>query len=134
MPGNWLSSTATPHSLPQSSAISRPSDETSSNRGASPLGLPYTLSRAPLRRRAPFPWLARNARSRLGTSVRFMRYLLISLLLWLPALAGSALLAGTTLQLPPRGVLPPKGGSHEVSLQKPGIFVESAAMTGLNFT
>ncbi len=26
-------------------------------RGASPLGLPYTLSRAPLRRRAPFAWL-----------------------------------------------------------------------------
>ena len=34
-------------------------------RGASPLGLPYTLSRAPLRRRAPFAWLARCARSRL---------------------------------------------------------------------
>src|SRR5215471_17285419 len=32
-------------------------------RGASPLGLPYTLSRAPLRRRAPFAWLARGARS-----------------------------------------------------------------------
>jgi hypothetical protein len=29
--------------------------ETSVIRGASPLGLPYTLSRAPLRRRAPFP-------------------------------------------------------------------------------
>src|SRR5262249_44507861 len=29
------------------------------NRGASPLGLPYTLSRAPLRRRAPFAWLTR---------------------------------------------------------------------------
>ena len=28
-------------------------------RGASPLGLPYTLCRAPLRRRAPFAWLAR---------------------------------------------------------------------------
>jgi exosortase K len=28
-------------------------------RGASPLGLPYTHSRAPLRRRAPFAWLAR---------------------------------------------------------------------------
>src|SRR5690349_7336817 len=28
-------------------------------RGASPLGLPHTLSRAPLRRRAPFPWLTR---------------------------------------------------------------------------
>ena len=34
-------------------------------RGASPLGLPDTLSRAPLRRRAPFAWLARDARSRL---------------------------------------------------------------------
>ena len=42
-------------------------------RGASPLGLPHTLSRAPLRRRAPFAWLARHARSRLGTSVTFMR-------------------------------------------------------------
>jgi hypothetical protein len=29
-------------------------------RRASPLGLPYTLSRAPLRRRAPIAWLARN--------------------------------------------------------------------------
>src|SRR6186997_853008 len=35
-------------------------------RGASPLGLPYTLSRAPLRRRAPFAWLARGARSLLA--------------------------------------------------------------------
>jgi len=33
-------------------------------RGASPLGLPDTLSRAPLRRRTPFAWLARAARSR----------------------------------------------------------------------
>src|SRR5262249_33487736 len=33
-------------------------------RGASPLGLPYTLSRAP-RRRAPFAWLTRCARSHL---------------------------------------------------------------------
>ena len=32
-------------------------------RGASPLGLPDTLSRAPLRRRAPFAWLTRCARS-----------------------------------------------------------------------
>src|SRR6188472_3335254 len=32
-------------------------------RGASPLGLPYTLSREPLRRLAPFAWLARTARS-----------------------------------------------------------------------
>src|SRR6476619_1309556 len=36
-------------------------------RGASPLGLPCTLSRAPLRRRAPFAWLTRAARSRLLT-------------------------------------------------------------------
>ena len=43
---------------------------TSLIRGASPLGLPYTLSRAPLRRRAPVAWLARDARSHLGTSVR----------------------------------------------------------------
>jgi hypothetical protein len=46
--------------------------------------------------------------------------------LWLPALAGSTFLAGTTLrQLPPKE-LPPKGGSY--------IFVESATSTGLNFT
>ncbi len=44
-------------------------------RGASPLGLPDTLSRAPLRRRAPVAWLARHARSRRGTSGRFMRQL-----------------------------------------------------------
>ena len=35
-------------------------------RGASPLGLPDTLSRAPLRRRAPCAWLARCAHSRDG--------------------------------------------------------------------
>src|SRR5262249_33191776 len=33
-------------------------------RGASPLGLPYTRPRSPLRRLAPVAWLARNARSR----------------------------------------------------------------------
>ena len=32
-------------------------------RGASPLGLPYTRSRSPLRRLAPIAWLARAARS-----------------------------------------------------------------------
>src|SRR6476646_6093629 len=37
-------------------------------RGASPLGLPHTLSRAPLRRRAPFAWLARDARSHAARS------------------------------------------------------------------
>ena len=45
------------------------------HRGASPLGLPYTRSRAPLRRRAPLAWLARYARSHLGT-VAFMTQLL----------------------------------------------------------
>ena len=39
-------------------------------RGASPLGLPYTRSRAPLRRRAPIAWLARGARSHLGMTDR----------------------------------------------------------------
>ena len=38
------------------------------NRGASPLELPHTLSRAPLRRRAPFAWLARAlARDAVGS-------------------------------------------------------------------
>src|SRR6476646_1838750 len=32
-------------------------------RGASPLGFPYTRSRAPRRRRAPMAWLARGTRS-----------------------------------------------------------------------
>ena len=50
-------------------------------RGASPLGLPYTRSRAPLRRRAPIAWLARTARSHLGVRVRFMRQLLVFYLL-----------------------------------------------------
>jgi predicted metal-binding membrane protein len=64
-------------------------DEPLPNRGASPLGLPDTLSRSPLRRLAsasarsasarprrslgeggPFAWLARFARSRSGTSIR----------------------------------------------------------------
>ena len=39
--------------------------------------LPYTRSRAPLRRRAPIAWLARMARSHLGVSVRFMRLLVV---------------------------------------------------------
>src|ERR671913_2150268 len=46
-------------------------------RGASPLGLPYTRSRAPLRRRAPFAWLARGARSRwtaIGVAVYWIAF------------------------------------------------------------
>src|SRR5262245_59792784 len=46
------------------------SGDTNLIRGAPPLGLPYTLSRAPLRRRAPFAWLARHARSRPRTDVQ----------------------------------------------------------------
>ena len=42
-------------------------------RGASPLGLPYTLSRAPLRRRAPFAWL-----TRWRSFASFMRPLVLS--------------------------------------------------------
>ena len=45
--------------VPRLTAWPRPSPI----RGASPLGLPYTLSRSPLRRLAPFAWLARFARS-----------------------------------------------------------------------
>src|SRR5262245_16370323 len=41
-------------------------------RRASPLGLPYTLSRAPLRRRAPFAWLTRCARSLLAAGALLM--------------------------------------------------------------
>src|SRR5262249_34306545 len=37
-------------------------------RGASPLGFPDTLSRSPLRRLAPFAWLARDARSLLAST------------------------------------------------------------------
>src|SRR6478735_4316175 len=47
-------------------------------RGASPLGLPYTLSRAPRRRRAPVAWLARHPRSHFGTSIGLMRQLLVT--------------------------------------------------------
>ena len=47
-------------------------------RGASPLGLPDTRSRAPLRRRAPLAWLARHARSHRAASVAFVRRLLVS--------------------------------------------------------
>src|SRR5262252_1678555 len=36
-------------------------------RGASPLGLPCSVTRSPLRRLAPFRWLARRARSRRGS-------------------------------------------------------------------
>src|SRR6476620_6755318 len=46
---------------------------------------------------------------------------LLSRFLWLPALAGSTVFAGSTVQLPP------KGGSN-------GVFIEAAAATGLNFT
>src|SRR5436189_3270016 len=37
-------------------------------RGASPLGLLRTLSRSPLRRLAPFAWLARDARSHVAST------------------------------------------------------------------
>ncbi len=67
---------ACPVTPPQGPAAHSRPRASISFRGASPLGLPYTLSRAPLRRRAPFAWLARHARSRLGTSVTFMRWLL----------------------------------------------------------
>ena len=39
------------------------SSESNLIRGASPLGLPYTRSPAPRRRRAPIAWLARSTRS-----------------------------------------------------------------------
>src|SRR5262249_50861576 len=39
-------------------------------RGASPLGLPDTLSRSPRRRLAPFPWLARAALSHVASTTR----------------------------------------------------------------
>src|SRR5260221_12568906 len=42
------------------------------SRGASPLGLPDTLSRAPLRRRAPFAWLARCRSLAPGTSREYL--------------------------------------------------------------
>src|SRR5262245_47238367 len=45
-------------------AIARVVDELI--RGALPLGLPDTLSRSRLRRLAPFAWLTRDARSRVG--------------------------------------------------------------------
>ena len=48
---------------------------TSLNRGASPLGLPDTRSRSPLRRLAPIAWLARCAHSR---HVRWVRLYLFS--------------------------------------------------------
>ena len=38
--------------------------------GLSPLGLPYTLSHAPLRRRAPSAWLARALASAEGFALR----------------------------------------------------------------
>src|SRR6266567_1412517 len=45
-----------------------------SYRGASPLELPYTRSRSPLRRLAPIAWLTRGARSRLrGRSISGLR-------------------------------------------------------------
>src|SRR3954454_4576693 len=50
-------------------AGSNPAPATKFIRGASPLGLPYTLSRSALRRLAPFVWLVRCAHSRgLGVS------------------------------------------------------------------
>ena len=46
-------------------------------RGASPLGLPYTRSRAPLRRRTPLAWLAHCVRSHVGKIVGIVRQLLV---------------------------------------------------------
>ena len=54
------------HSLPLVRAICEIASSLS--RGTSSPGPPYTLSRSPLRRLAPFAWLARYARSHSGTS------------------------------------------------------------------
>ena len=43
---------------PKGRFASSSAPDASSTRGASPLGLPHTLSREPLRRLAPFAWLA----------------------------------------------------------------------------
>src|SRR5262245_49855952 len=62
-------------------------EDTNLFRGASPLGLPHTLSRAPLRRRAPFAWLARTlarGADRLGVAA------LLAILLASPALRSQA--------------------------------------------
>src|SRR5206468_12551833 len=40
--------------------------------GLSPLGLPYTLSHAPLRRRAPFAWLTPAVSPRQGAASRLL--------------------------------------------------------------
>ena len=52
--------TASPHLASWSSRVRERCASTSPVRGASPLGLPYTRSRARLRRRAPIAWLARS--------------------------------------------------------------------------
>src|SRR5262245_14556034 len=52
-----------------------PTAEIGSHRGTSSPGPPYTLSRAPLRRRAPFAWLARS-RGADGTSLGLRRTVL----------------------------------------------------------
>src|SRR5947207_246241 len=47
------------HSRSRQTPLSRCPSLSFLTRGASPLGLPHTRSHAPLRRRAPFAWLAR---------------------------------------------------------------------------
>src|SRR4029450_10396033 len=61
---------------------SRSSTTSSFIRGASPLGLPYTLSRAAFRRRAPFAWLTRcrsfaDRRLRPVNASQLMKYALL---------------------------------------------------------
>src|SRR5262249_2351052 len=47
-------------------------------RGASPLGLPYTVARAPLRRRAPLRWLASLRSLALSRRIASLRSLALS--------------------------------------------------------
>jgi len=76
-------------------------------RGASPLGLPDTLTRAPLRRRAPFAWLTRSARSLRFSQESCEAWFALALaagaaLLWTAIVAAAILLA---MMLVPRAGL-----------------------------
>jgi hypothetical protein len=77
------------------------------SRGALPLGLPDTLSPAPLRRRGPFAWLTRSARSlRLEQESRHawgaLALAVSGMLLWLVIVALAIVLA---MMLEPRAGL-----------------------------
>src|SRR6185295_10437335 len=96
-------------------------------RGASPLGLPDTLSRAPLRRRAPFAWLARAlARDELVYEIAsgpIAAGFALATIITLAACGGAAPSAGVAAAAREANA-PANGGVHLTAAQLSHVHVE----------